>query len=104
MFYWFDDQERLMGVLASHVDDFIWSGTEEFESTVIDSIRSRFNIGKEDSDAFQYVGIGLACEEEYIYLHQHDYASNMSAIQIDKARMGQKESSLTDRERELLRD
>ena len=41
VFYWFEDNE-LQGVLAVDVDDFIWAGSHEFESEVINRIRSSF--------------------------------------------------------------
>jgi len=48
VFYWVKTDGDLHGVLACHVDDFIWGGSTEFANTVIDKIRSTFMIGRED--------------------------------------------------------
>ena len=42
VYYWVNDSGDVIGILASHVDDFIWGGTAEFETTVISRIRSEF--------------------------------------------------------------
>ena len=36
VFYWLDGE--LEGILACHVDDFIWGGTENFKQTVVQAI------------------------------------------------------------------
>lgn len=105
VYYWLNDSGDVIGVLASHVDDFIWGGTAEFETTVISHVRSKFNIGKEDSHTFQYVGIDtdLVNEDEQIYLHRNDYADNLIPIQLNKVRAMQRNSQLTTNEVDLLR-
>ena len=45
MFYWFHNN-KLCGLFVMHVDDFIWGGTPEFEISIIDKIRSKFEIRK----------------------------------------------------------
>lgn len=67
VYYWVNDCGDITGILANHVDDFIWGGTADFEATVISLIRSKFSIGK-DSHMFHYVGIDLFSEEEQIYI------------------------------------
>lgn len=35
VFYWLDQDCTVIGLLACHVDDFIWGGTQSFSTTVI---------------------------------------------------------------------
>ena len=46
-FYW-DQNNWLQGILSSHVDDFCWAGTEWFIETVIEHIRKKYAISKEE--------------------------------------------------------
>ena len=68
VFYWTDGNGSLKGVLACHVDDFIWGGTEQFEAQVIQKMRAKLNVGKEESIAFRYIGIELQHQNDSILL------------------------------------
>ena len=59
VFYWLDEDNNTKGILACHVDDFIWGGNRSFEDEVVTSIRSYFNVGKEETEAFKYLEIEL---------------------------------------------
>jgi len=103
MFYWRDPTTaKMIGVLACHVDDFIWGGTQAFEQT-IEQIRSTFKVGKEEDTIFQYCGINLNQVQNSIYLNQNRYAENITRIQIDQERAREKENDLTNDEMTLLR-
>ncbi|KAL5006315.1 hypothetical protein ScPMuIL_015121 [Solemya velum] len=103
VFYWIDSDNQVIGILASHVDDFIWSGTPYFEESVINKVRSTFCVGKENSVAFQYIGMDLSCEKDEILLHQDQYVENIAPINIEKNRALQRESYLDDSEKHSLR-
>ena len=57
VFYWLDDSYNVMGVLACHVDDFIWGGSGKFSTTVIPRLKVAFQVGREEHDTFNYIGI-----------------------------------------------
>lgn len=40
VFYWFDEHCKVKGLLACHVDDFLWAGTQRFETNVIPRLKS----------------------------------------------------------------
>jgi hypothetical protein len=42
VFYWLDQDCNVTGVLACHVDDFIWGGSQTFASTVIPHLKAVF--------------------------------------------------------------
>ena len=51
VFCWHGDG-KLLGVIAVHVDDFLWIGSADFEHKVIGQLRRTFKIGKEESENF----------------------------------------------------
>jgi len=102
VFYWCDNGS-VQGILACHVDDFIWAGTHDFANNVMAEIRNTFHVGKEDTKAFKYVGLEISQVGENITLEQQDYAKGLSAIDVDKHRSLQKDMPLDEREKEQLR-
>jgi hypothetical protein len=77
VFYWFDDQKELVGLLASHVDDFLWGGTQWFEDNVVRRIREEFIVGHEDEDSFKYVGVNIQCRNGRILMDQNCYTETL---------------------------
>ena len=53
IFYWHQNN-RLQSILSSHVDDFFWAGTEWFIENVIENIRKKYAISKEETETFKY--------------------------------------------------
>ena len=102
VFYWMVDGS-LQGMLACHVDDFIWAGDSEFADKVIAKIRNSFDIGKEDSTAFKYVGLEIMYNGETITLEQQEYAKGLVTINITKNRSMEKDMPLDEEEKEQLR-
>lgn len=102
VFYWVD-KDGLKGLLASHVDDFIWSGSDNFEQNFIERIRKKLNVGREEIDTFKYVGLNLTSDENKITLDQHHYIKSLEPIELTKHRAIDKESSLTVLESNAMR-
>lgn len=104
VFIWSRENGDTMGVLACHVDDFIWAGDELFTG-VIEKVRSMFNVGKEASVAFQYCGIELSCDMESskILLNQDKYTDDLTPVNIDPSRALSRDSELTETEKHDLR-
>lgn len=103
VFYWLDDDENLVGVLASHVDDFIWAGNKVFEDSVIERVRSLLDVGREESDVFKYVGLNLVSHDDNISIDQTSYLSCLHPVSLDKCRLRNKDSVLNENELEALR-
>jgi hypothetical protein len=53
------EKEKLIGVIACHVDDFLHSGTARFEESVMKKLRERFLAGKVEGSSFRYVGFNV---------------------------------------------
>ena len=99
IFYW-HDKNGLAGILAVHVDDFLWAGSKAFE-TIIIRIRKMFNVGKEACNSFKYIGLELSQNDEKIILSQKDYTGMLKIVSVDKNR--EKTSPLSANEQSILR-
>ena len=49
----------LHGIILIHVDDFLWSGSDDFKMKVILKIKEVFKISCEHESAFKYIGINI---------------------------------------------
>ena len=103
VFYWKNECSDVYGILACHVDDFIWGGDQSFVDIVIPELRSAFCVGREETETFKYVGIELKQHETTLHIRQHDYVHNLVPIELSKARSMQPDSPLTKEEVDKLR-
>ena len=94
IFYWLRSEGEVTGILASHVDDFIWGGSEYFTQMVIPDIRSSFLIGKEENEEFHFLGLDITQKDDIIVLDQQSYVNNLRQIEIDKTRRSQRHANL----------
>ena len=103
IFYW-QGNSGLTGILACHVDDMIWGGTEYFKNNAINNLKSKFKFGSEETDAFVYIAIGLSQNSDYsISIEQINYTTSISEIPLPKERMSDCNSPLTEAERTQYR-
>ena len=103
VFYWLDDQCKVTGVLACHVDDFLWAGSQSFVTNVIPRLKSAFHVGREEHENFCYVGMNIATVKGVIEMHQQSYIESLQAINMQPARAIQRDSLLSEIEKEQLR-
>ena len=59
------------------MDDFLWSGTNDFETGYISKLCKNFVIGKENHSVFWYLGLHL---QETILELQMNYSENLKPI------------------------
>lgn len=83
-----------MGVLACHVDDFIWGGSETFSTTVIPHLKAVFRVGREEHNSFSYIGIEIRSVGDEIQVQQCMYIKNLQPIPVDPTRATQREAPL----------
>lgn len=103
IFHWHGKEGSLIGVLACHVDDFLWAGTVEFERDVIDKIRKEFLLGQEENGTFRYVGLEISKTGKDIFMNQNRYTSEIQTINIEKRRALEKDEPVTEKERSEMR-
>ena len=106
VFFWIDREGVVQGVLAVHVDDFLFGGTEAFEKRVMENVRKEFLVGKEEISCFQYTGMNISHisgVESEIRFDQNFYASSLEQILVTKERGLQKDNLLTEAEKTMIR-
>lgn len=98
VFYWLDEYCKVKGVLACHVDDFLWAGTQQFENNVISQLKSVFYVGREQHENLCYVEKDIVTVNGVIEMHQHSYIEN-----LQPARAIERDSPLCETEKEQVR-
>ena len=64
------ENKQLIGMLASHIDDFLHAGEIEFDQNIMDKMRTRFLAGKLEEGHFGYVGFEIIQHKECIFVDQ----------------------------------
>lgn len=103
VFYWLDEDKNVTGVLACHVDDFIWGGSHMFSQSVIPHLRSKFNVGREAHNSFSYVGVDFVTLGKKVQIQQESYIQHLQPIHLTPSRAADSTSPLSEEEREQLR-
>jgi len=103
VFYWQNEQSEVTGVLACHVDDFLWAGSEHFVANVIPVLKSAFHVGREEHESFSYVGMDIATVDGIVQVHQHSYIDNLQPVLLQAAHAVQRDAPLNETEKNQLR-
>lgn len=89
LFYW-KHNEALHGIVATHVDDFLYCGTELFHNKVIDVIKSKFQISKESEDSFRHLGLEIVQKDTDILLHQDNYIQEIQPLTLNHSEINER--------------
>lgn len=81
-----------MGVLAYHVDNSIWGGSEKFSMTVLPRLKAAFQIGREEHNSFNYTGMEVLSVEDEIQVQQWMCIKNLRPIPVDPTSTTQREA------------
>ena len=73
---------NLHGLLSSHVEDFRWSGDEQFEKSVIQKLLSVFDVRSVETAPFKYLGFDVYDNDDAIILDQSAYVREIKEIDI----------------------
>ena len=91
---------ELIGIIACHVDDLLFGGTDEFHLQVIKPLRVALEFGTENSGAFTFIGMHVTQHTEMsITLDQLTFAASISPIELSPGHQQTKKAHLTDEER-----
>ena len=85
-FYYFYHNDRLSGVLALHVDDILFIGNHHFYTKVINPLRQKFVISKEETTNFTFVGWDLVQTPEAIELNLSTYLNSLDFSTLEPLR------------------
>ena len=102
LYMWYN-MNQLSGILVTHVDDFLYCGTDQFLENVIAKQKKIFKISTQASTSFKYLGLNVIQDEETmeITIDQHDYIEQLNPAQIDRNESN--ERKLNKEEKTMLR-
>ena len=100
VFFW-KNEGKLNGVMAVHVDDFLYCGSKEFELKVITVLKTKFLTSKVESETFTHLGLEVKQTEDCITLHQQNYIEEIELLSVGKKK--EKNELLSDEEFKELR-
>ena len=103
MFLWYDKNMKLEGTLVSHVDDFVYSGTDGWRIRVMDTIMDKFKISEHSKGSFKYIGLNVVQTSTSVYVDQQKYIDGLKEITLSAERMKQKDAQLLPEEKVALR-
>ena len=72
----------LAGIMACHVDDILYGGSQKFHSEIICKIRSIFAIGLEEDTNMKYLGLAISQNASGIQVSTKDYGMSLKEIQL----------------------
>ena len=82
LFTWHEKGE-LIGILVSHVDDFVYGGNSKFHQTVILKILKMFKISAQSSCIFKYLGLNVKQVNGEIRIDQVGYIDSLELTKIE---------------------
>ena len=75
---------QLQGIIAIHVDDFLFGGTKKFHETKMSRLRTIFYIGTEVSAPMKYLASNFEQDKEFnIMLSQINYIGEANQARIN---------------------
>ena len=102
VFMWHENS-RLVGLLITHVDDFEYCGTFQWQEKVIGNLTNIFKISKKEKGSFKYIGLNIEQDENQIFIDQIPYCNDLKEITLSAERKKQIDDPLTDEEKKKLR-
>jgi len=74
-------QDKLVGIVCVHVDDIIATGDQQFHDEVVEEIKKRFKISKDQEGNFTYTGMSIWTDSKgNVHLNQNKYIDEMEEI------------------------
>ena len=98
-------ENNITGLMTVHVDDFIYAGTNSFQSTIKDHILEGFQIKAQGEQSFSYLGLEVYQDESTheITVGQCKYIKDLMLIQLSPSRKSQKSNPINPSEYGQLR-
>ena len=81
-----DFENKLQGIIATHVDDFCFVRSETFENKVINRIHTLFRVKTEEDAKFQYIGLEIKKSNENLRITQDEYVKKLGHIPLQNNR------------------
>ena len=78
--FYCENTQKLIGLLLVHVDDFLFGGTAKFKKAIIQKILDKYQISKQSSQSFVYLGWNVVQDEEGISMDQREYCKGILPV------------------------
>ena len=75
--------DKLIGVMTVHVDDFLCAGLDLFYLNIISNSRQPFSVGKEENCNFRYLDLNIESEKIHIAIDQNNYIEQLKKVDIN---------------------
>ena len=95
----FVENGKLQGIVATHVDDLLYCGTEKFKRQIIGDVRRNFKISRMHSGVFTYLGWNVNQKTDRICIDQRSYGESVKPIDLSSKRKRESDSRLSDEEK-----
>ena len=82
LFMWHHHNDKLIGVMTVHVDDFLCAGTDLFYLSIISKLRETLSAGRGNCD-FQYLGSHIQSEKFHIAIDQNNNIEQLKKVDTD---------------------
>ena len=100
VYYKYDENGNLDGMVSTHVDDFNLAGSKSFVTMVTERIRTALDVSKVEDRSFRFTGIDVEQVDGSIVISMNDYANSLEEIKIREDRS---DESLSREEMKVLR-
>ena len=102
--YYAWEKGRLIGALAIHVDDILFTGTREFQDIYMEKLRAKYPFKHWKMNEGEFLGRYLKKNNDgSISVNQKEYCDKMKTIELTRERRREKEADLNEKERSQLR-
>ena len=102
LYLWFEN-DKLIGMLVSHVDDFAFCGNQNFHNTVIKELKSTFKISAHEAGTFKYLGLSVEQSSNGVVVNQENYISSITPVSVPKNRYFMRKEELNSDEKSKLK-
>ena len=100
VFFWKKDG-KLVGIMAFHVDDFIYGGNSFFHNNIIAKVRSVLTVGLIETSKVKFLGIHMEENKSGIQIHTNPYIQSIE--EMSTSELGDKNSPLSPKQMSALR-
>ena len=87
-FFIYKNQDKLVGLISVHVDDFLNAGTDKFHCQ-LSELKKKIVFGTESESPMMFLGINISQQDDKtIQVHQEEYCKETEFIDINKKDKG----------------
>ena len=81
VFSFYDEKtQKLIGMMVIHVDDFLYGGSTKFKKIIVQKIIDKYQISKQSSQSFVYLGWNIVQDKDGISMDQRQYCKTILPV------------------------